>query len=260
MANDGARMATTHQRHTRARLGAQTAQPLRRRGSLLAELYRSAVGKKYAMAISGLVLMVYVLLHLAGNLKLYAGAESMNAYAAWLRVMGEPVLPEGGALWAVRVILIVAVIVHIVAAAQLTAMNRRAAGSAGYAQRDYVAADFASRTMRWSGVIAGLFIVYHLADLTFGWLNPNPDFAHGSTAYGNVVASFSNPVVAGLYIVANLALGLHLYHGAWSLFQSMGWSTPAVKPWRRGFAIAFAVVVAAGNISFPIAVLTGAVA
>ncbi|PSO46902.1 MAG: succinate dehydrogenase [Actinobacteria bacterium QS_8_72_14] len=238
-------MATTHQRHTRARLGAQTAQPLRRRGSLLAELYRSAVGKKYAMAISGLVLMVYVLLHLAGNLKLYAGAESMNAYAAWLRVMGEPVLPEGGALWAVRVILIVAVIVHIAAAAQLTAMNR---------------ADFASRTMRWSGVIVGLFIVYHLADLTFGWLNPNPDFAHGSTAYGNVVASFSNPVVAGLYIVANLALGLHLYHGAWSLFQSMGWSNPAVKPWRRGFAIAFAVVVAAGNISFPIAVLTGAVA
>lgn len=252
-------MATTQTPEGRARIGHQTAEPIHRRGNLLAELYRSAVGKKYLMAISGLVLMAYVLLHMLGNLKLYAGAESMNAYAAWLRVMGEPVVPEEGALWAVRVILLVAVVVHVVAAAQLTAMNRRALGPRRYDQRDYAAADFAGRTMRWSGVIVLLFIGYHLADLTFGWLNPNPDFAHAATAHGNVVASFSNPLVAGLYILANLALALHLYHGAWSLFQSMGWSKPRFNHWRRGFAIAFAVVIAAGNISFPIAVLTGAV-
>lgn len=252
-------MATTHEPGQRARVGHQTARPIHRRGNLLAELYRSALGKKYLMAISGLVLMAYVLLHMAGNLKLYAGQASMNAYAAWLREMGEPVLPEEGALWAVRVILLAAVVVHIVAAAQLTAMNRRAAGPRRYDERDYAAADFAGRTMRWSGVIVLLFIGYHLADLTFGWANPNPEFAHAATAYGNVVASLSHPLVGGLYIVANLALALHLYHGAWSLFQSMGWNHRALNHWRRWFAVGFAVVVGAGNISFPVAVLTGAV-
>lgn len=235
------------------------ATPVQRRANLWLELYRSALGKKYAMAVSGLVLMAYVLLHMLGNLKLYAGEAALTKYAEWLRVMGEPFLPEGAALWAVRIILVAAVVIHIVAAAQLTIMNRRAGGGQGYAARDYAAADFAARTMRWSGIIVGLFVLYHLADLTFGWANPNPDFGHAETVYDNVVASFSNPLSSGIYIVANLALGLHLYHGAWSLFQSMGWSHPRYNHWRRGFAIAFAVVVTAGNISFPLAVLTGAV-
>lgn len=242
-----------------ARGAAAQAAPVRRRRNLWLELYRSSLGKKYAMAVSGLVLMAYVLLHMLGNLKIYAGQESLNAYAEWLREIGEPFLPEEAALWAVRVILLVAVVVHVVASAQLTRENRRAAHPRRYDQRDYAAADFAARSMRWTGVIVLLFVAYHLADLTFGWANPNPGFDHAETVYQNVVASFANPVASGVYIVANLALGLHLYHGAWSLFQSMGWNHPRYNHWRRGFAIAFAVVVAAGNISFPIAVLTGAV-
>jgi succinate dehydrogenase / fumarate reductase cytochrome b subunit len=119
-----------------------------------------------------------------------------------------------------------------------------------------LAADFASRTMRWSGVIVLLFVVFHLLDLTWG--PANPDFRDGDP-YHNVVVSFQRWPVAIVYIVANLALALHLYHGAWSLFQSMGWSHPRWNAWRRRFAVAFMVVVAGGNITFPIVVLTGAV-
>jgi succinate dehydrogenase / fumarate reductase, cytochrome b subunit len=119
-----------------------------------------------------------------------------------------------------------------------------------------VAADFASRTMRWTGVIVLLFVVFHLLDLTWG--PANPDFRAGDP-YHNVVESFQRWPVALVYVAANVALAFHLYHGAWSLFQSMGWSQPRWNVWRRRFAIAFMVLVAGGNISFPIAVLAGAV-
>jgi succinate dehydrogenase / fumarate reductase cytochrome b subunit len=120
----------------------------------------------------------------------------------------------------------------------------------------FVAADFAARTMRWTGVIVGLFIIYHVADLTLGWTNP--DFEYG-LVYNNMVASLGRPAVAVFYVVANLALGVHLYHGAWSLFQSMGWNRRGFNHWRRYFAVAFAAVVVIGNLSFPIAVMTGIV-
>jgi succinate dehydrogenase / fumarate reductase cytochrome b subunit len=142
------------------------------------------------------------------------------------------------------------------AAYALTRINRRARPDAYRSKRDYVAADFASRTMRWTGVIVLLFVVFHLLDLTWG--PANPDFVAGDP-YGNVVASFQRWPVALVYIAANLALALHLYHGAWSLFQSLGWSHPRWNRWRRRFAVAFTVLVAGGNISFPIAVLTGVV-
>jgi succinate dehydrogenase / fumarate reductase, cytochrome b subunit len=135
-------------------------------------------------------------------------------------------------------------------------MNRRARPERYRSKRDYVAADFAARTMRWTGVIVLLFLVYHLADLTWGWVNPAPA---GSTPYEKVIASFSVPAVAGFYLVANLALGLHIYHGTWSLFQSMGWNNRRFNHWRRTLAIAFTVVVVGGNLSFPIAVLTGVI-
>lgn len=223
----------------------------------LGDLYRSAIGKKYAMAVSGLVLMGYVLMHMLGNLKLYFGEEAMNKYADWLRVFGGPAAPESSMLWVVRVLLLVSFVVHIHAAWALTRMNRRARPQRYASKRDYVAADFAARTMRWSGVIVLLFVLFHLADLTWG--TANPAFEHGEV-YANVVASFQRVPVALFYILANLALGLHLYHGAWSLFQSMGWNNPRFNHWRRYFAIGFALLVAGGNISFPIAVLTGLVA
>jgi succinate dehydrogenase / fumarate reductase, cytochrome b subunit len=230
-----------------------------RRGSRLwlLDLYKSALGKKYAMAISGIVLMVYVLLHMVGNLKIYLGAESMNHYGEWLRAFGAPAVPGSGVLWGVRVALILAFGFHIHAAWALTVMNRRARPQRYQSKRDYVAADFAARTMRWTGIIILLFVVFHLLDLTGGQVNP--DFAEGMP-YENTVASFSRPIVAIFYVIANLALGFHLYHGAWSLFQTMGWNRRGFNQWRRYFAVAFAVVVAGANISFPLAVMTGIVA
>ena len=215
-------------------------------------LFATAVGKKYAMAISGLVLMGYVLLHMVGNLKIYFGAESLNKYAEWLREIGEPALPREWLLWGLRIVLLVAVFVHIYAAYSLTVMNRRARPVQYVSKRDYVAADFASRTMRWTGIIVVLFVIWHLLDLTWG--TTNPDFVSGDV-YHNVIASFDRIPVAIAYVIANLALGVHLYHGAWSLFQSMGW----YGTWRRTFSIAFAGVVVLGNVSFPLAVMFGVV-
>jgi succinate dehydrogenase / fumarate reductase cytochrome b subunit len=232
--------------------------PLRRR-PFLVELYASAVGKKYVMAITGIVLMGYVLAHMVGNIKLYYGVESLNSYGEWLRVtLGYPIVPRGVALWLMRIGLALAFVFHIVAAYQLTAMNRRARTTTYAAKRDFKAADFASRTMRWTGVIVGLFVVWHLADFTWGVEAVNPSFEHGEV-YDNVVASFSRPAVSVWYILANLALGVHLYHGAWSLFQSLGINSRRFNHWRRTFATGFAVLVTVGNLSFPIAVLTGIV-
>jgi succinate dehydrogenase / fumarate reductase, cytochrome b subunit len=228
-----------------------------RRAGFATELYRSALGKKYAMAISGVILMGYVFFHMVGNLKMYAGAEALDHYGEWLRIFGAPAVPGGGLLWATRLVLLVAFLVHIHAAYGLTRMNQRARTVRYQSKRDYVAADFAARTMRWSGIIVLLFVLFHLADLTFGTVNP--DFEHGSV-YSNVVASFSRWPVALFYILANLALGLHLYHGAWSLFQSLGINNRRFNHWRRAFATAFAAIIVVGNVSFPIAVLTGIVA
>jgi succinate dehydrogenase cytochrome b subunit len=219
-----------------------------------AGIYATAVGKKYAMAISGIVLMAFVLGHMVGNLKLYFGAGSLDSYGHWLRNVGEPALPREALLYIERAILLAAAVIHVHAAYALTLINRRARPDAYRSPRDYVAADFASRTMRWTGVIVLLFVAFHLLDLTWGPTNPH--FVSGDP-YGNVVASLQRWPVALVYIAANLALAVHLYHGAWSLFQSMGWQ--AGRRWRRHFAIAFMLVVAGGNISFPIAVLTGVV-
>ncbi len=228
----------------------------RSRTPFILELYRSALGKKYLMAITGVVFMGYVLAHMIGNLKLYQGADAFNEYAEFLRRLLYPILPASGTLNLLRVILLAALIVHVVAAVQLTQMNRRARPSAYRSKRDYIAADFAARTMRWTGVIVLLFVVYHLADLTWGWVNPAPA---GSSVYDKVVASFEVPIVSAFYLVANLALGVHLFHGVWSLFQSMGWNNRRFNHWRRSLAVGFTVVVVGGNLSFPIAVLTGVI-
>jgi succinate dehydrogenase / fumarate reductase cytochrome b subunit len=227
-----------------------------RRSRWLLELYRSALGKKYAMAASGMVLMLYVLLHMIGNLKIYLGPEQLDKYAEFLRAFGAPAAPESGVLWIVRVVLLLSFVVHIHAAYALTVMNRRARPADYETKRDFVAANFAARTMRWTGIIVGLFVLFHLADLTWGAANPG--FVQGEV-YSNVVASFSRWPVALFYVVANVALGYHLYHGAWSFFQSLGWNKPRFNRWRNWFAIGFAAVITLGNVSFPIAVLTGIV-
>ena len=238
---------------TRERAGSgSSSQPS---GPWIAQFYRSALGKKYAMAITGIVWLAYVAVHMIGNLKLYQGPEEINAYAEWLRQIAYPALPEEGALWGFRVVLIATIAIHIHAAFALWADNRRKR-PAKYEKRDYVAVNFANRTMRWTGIIVALFILFHIADLTLG--ATNPDFDHADV-YSNMVTSFSNPLISGIYILANLALGLHIYHGAWSLFQTMGWNNQRFNHWRWYFAVVLAVVIVVGNLSFPIAVLTGIV-
>jgi succinate dehydrogenase / fumarate reductase cytochrome b subunit len=215
--------------------------------------YKSSLGKKAAMAVSGLVLFGFVLGHMVGNLKAFLGEEALNHYAEWLREVGEPFLPHGVFLWIARLVLLASVGIHILAATQLTLQNWRARPES-YRLRKRVQLDYASRTMRWSGVIVGLYVIYHL--MHFTWGNVHRDFIPGDV-YHNVVTAFQSPLIAGVYVLANLLLGLHLYHGLWSLFQSLGWNHPRYNSWRRTFAVAFAVIVTAGFISVPLAVLAG---
>lgn len=223
------------------------------------EIAASDVGKKAAMAVSGIVLFGFVLVHMLGNLKMYAGPEAFNHYAEWLRTIGEPALPHTGALWILRLGLLAAVVVHIAAAWAVTrdAWAGRQRKYADYRRVSH-ATGYAARTMRWGGVIILLFVLYHLAHFTFGWRWAHPDFQRGDV-YHNVVTGFSVWWVSGFYLLAQLALAFHLYHGLWSLFQSLGWNHPRYNPWRRRFAAVFAWVVTVGNLSFPIAVLTGIV-
>jgi succinate dehydrogenase / fumarate reductase cytochrome b subunit len=216
----------------------------------------TAVGKKWVMALSGLGLMGFVFAHMFGNLKMYLGRTQFDEYAESLRTMLHPIMPNTWVLWGMRIGLVVLFAVHILSAISLTRMNRRARPVRYQSPRDYIAANFASRTMRWTGIIVFLFLLFHLADLTWG--TANPDFVRGD-AYDNLVASFERPPVAALYVLANIALGIHLFHGGWSMFQSMGLNSPRYNTARGVFAAGFAVVVAGVNCSFPIAVQLGIV-
>jgi succinate dehydrogenase / fumarate reductase cytochrome b subunit len=232
-----------------------------KRRSYLADFYHSAVGKKWVMAVTGIIFLGFVLFHMFGNLKLYLGTGADGAFAAdhygeWLRDFGEPLLPRTVFLWGFRVVLAAAVTLHTHAAVSLALMNRRARPMKYQSKRDYLVADYAARTMLWSGLLVGGFVLFHLADLTWG--TTNGEFVRGSVQ-SNVVASFEFWPVAVTYIVANLLLGVHIYHGAWSLFQSIGWNNPRFNEWRRWFAWAFAAVIVIGNVSFPVMVLAGVI-
>ena len=219
------------------------------------EFYRSAVGKKWVMAVTGIMLMGFVFGHMVGNLKMYQGPHALNVYGESLRELLYPLLPRTLTLWIIRGGLIAAFVFHIHAAWSLTLMNRRSRAAGYETSRDYQAANVASRSMRFTGVIILLYLVWHLADFTWGFVNP--DFVRGDV-YRNVQGSLTNAVPAAIYIVATLALGLHLFHGSWSLFQSLGLNNPKYNSWRRGFALGFAAVVTIGNLSFPLAVVSGA--
>jgi len=217
--------------------------------------YRSAVGKKWVMAITGIVLMGFVFGHMVGNLKMYQGAHALNVYGETLRELLYPLLPRTLTLWLIRSGLIAAFVLHIHAAASLTLMNRRANAGGYKSKRDWQAANAASRSMRITGIVILLFLAWHLADFTWGFVNP--DFVRGDV-YRNVQASLTNAVPAAIYVVANIALGIHLFHGAWSMFQSLGLNNPRYNSWRRGFALGFAALITAGNLMFPLTVLSGA--
>lgn len=246
-------MATTTVARSSGPAGAPRA---KRKAPFPIEFYRSALGKKYVMALTGIMLMGFVFAHMVGNLKMYLGASHLNEYGEFLRELLVPIVPRTVALWGMRLGLIGAFVLHIHAAFSLTKMNRAARTTPYQSKRDYIAANFASRTMRYTGVIFLLFLVWHLFDLTF--TGTGYHYVRGM-AYENVDNSLSRIPVALLYIAGNLALGVHLFHGAWSLFQSMGWNNPRFNVWRRNFAAGFAALVVIGNVSFPIAVLLGIV-
>jgi succinate dehydrogenase / fumarate reductase cytochrome b subunit len=207
---------------------------------------RSSIGKKVVMAASGAILFGFVVGHMLGNLQVYLGPAQLNAYAAKLQHLGP-------LLWGMRAVLLAAVTLHIASAWSLTRASR-AARPVGYRERENRESTYASRTMRWSGVILLLFIVYHLMHFTFG--NAHPDFVHGDV-FHNFVVGFQSVWVSAFYIAAMVALGFHLYHGVWSMMQTLGLSHPRYDNLRHTFATLVAVVVVTGNVSFPLAVLTG---
>lgn len=229
------------------------------------EFYRSAVGKKWVMAVTGILLLGFVLAHMVGNLKVYMGfipeegAYEIDLYGEALRALFYPIVPHYAVLWAMRIGLIAAFVLHIHAAASLTIMNRKARDVGYQGPRQYLAANYASRTMRFSGIIVLLYLGFHLADFTWGIQPLAPAGWEYGAIYDNFVLSFTRVPVAVFYIVANLLLGVHIFHGAWSMFQSLGWNNPRFNAWRRWFAQAFAAVVVIGNVSFPVAVLTGVI-
>lgn len=210
----------------------------------------SSIGRKVVMAFTGVILFGFVIGHLVGNLQVYQGPERLNGYAEMLR-------HYGALLWAARLTLLAAVGLHTWAAWSLTRMNR-GARAVGYGEWKPQSSTYASRTMRWSGVILLLFVVYHLLHFAFGARFVHPQFVPGDV-YHNLVTGFQNPLVSFFYIVSMLALGLHLYHGVWSVLQTVGVSHPVLDRARYGLAAAITAVIVLGNVSMPVAVMAGLV-
>ena len=216
----------------------------------LPSFLQSTIGRKAAMAVSGFLLVGFIVAHLSGNLLVYLGPGALNEYAVWLREIAH-----GAGIWILRGGLLAAAIVHVSAAWSLSRMSQ-AARPVAYHQLEPDASTVASRTMRWGGVAILLFVVYHLLHLTWG--TAHPDFRHGDV-YHNFVTGFQSVPVSLIYIAANIALGLHLYHGGWSMCRTLGLSHPAHTRMARRASAALGFLVAAGNVSFPIAVLAGVI-
>jgi succinate dehydrogenase / fumarate reductase cytochrome b subunit len=211
--------------------------------------YQATIGQKVVMAVSGLSLVGFVIAHLAGNLQIFLGPEALDEYALFLR-------ERSAVLWGARAVLLVAVAAHIIAAVQLTRLKSRARPEV-YRRKENIGSSYASRTMMWSGPIIAAFVIYHLLHFTFGLAHPSyPDF-EPHRVYRNVVTGFQQPVVAIAYIVAMVMLGLHLYHGLWSMFQTLGINHPGYNLGLRRFAAVTTSIIVAGNVSIPLAVLLG---
>jgi succinate dehydrogenase / fumarate reductase cytochrome b subunit len=227
----------------------------------------SSATLKVVMAVTGVVFIAYVFAHMLGNLKVFIGAEEMDHYAAFLRELLVPLLPYEWALWGIRAVLAVCLVAHVWAAAVLT-IRRRTAGAdrATRGRRVPWWRSFTSRTMAVSGVVILAFLIFHLLDLTFGTAGgagfQHPETVGGETryyAYENLVSSFQRPAVAVWYVLAMVVLAAHLLHGAWSVIHDLGATGARTRRtlWLIGTVVAAAVL--AGNISIPLAVMTGLV-
>jgi succinate dehydrogenase / fumarate reductase cytochrome b subunit len=225
------------------------------RRSLLRTLWGSSLGKKALMAGTGVIMLLFLTMHMLGNLKIFFGPDDFNSYAAWLRTIGEPALHEGWYLWLQRTGLVACVVLHIVAVHQVHRLADRARPQK-YVHKPPTAGRRTFRTMRWAGVAIALFIVWHILDLTAGTVNPRGEAGH---PYENVVADFTVWYPNLIYMAAVLALGAHIRHGFWSATQTLG-----INNRRRNSALMvtgniWAVVLTAGFLAVPIAVMTGLV-
>ena len=222
----------------------------------LASTARSTIGAKALMAATGVVLLLFVLGHMAGNLQVFAGRETLNAYAAWIKGLGP-------GLWAIRLFLLTVLLLHVASAARVVRTNR-AARPVPYAQRRDLATNYAARTMIWSGLLVLAFVVYHLMHFTFGWVDPAGAF-HGvddagrHDVYGMVVAGFRHVPTTIAYAVAQVLLCLHIHHGASSLVQTLGLRNPRNARWADRAGGLLAALILVGNLSMPLAIVTGLV-
>jgi succinate dehydrogenase / fumarate reductase cytochrome b subunit len=221
----------------------------------LVAFYRSTIGKKIIMGITGLIGIGFVILHMAGNLQALVSQDKINSYGALLHG------PLAELTWLLRIVLIIAVLLHVLMAYQLT-MRSRAARPIGYVHKEPQVATIASRTMKWGGVLLLVFIVVHLLHFTTETIDPGgwrgmTDVQGHRDVYGNIVASFRIWWVAAFYVVAMIALALHLYHGAWSSVRSLGYAKSTPHPLHRRIALAVAIVVWLGFTIIPVGVIAG---
>ena len=222
----------------------------------LLALWSGVIGKKVVMALTGAVLILFVIMHMVGNLKIFSGPVEINAYSRFLREVGWPELGYGQLLWIVRIVLFVCAVLHITAAAQLTRMNWKAR-PVGYGTKKDVETTWGALTMRWGGVLLAVFIVFHLFHFTGGVVGFEPGQFEHLMVYQNVVAGFSVWPIAAFYIVAMFALCLHLDHGIWSGLQTLSWVTVENTKSVRMISRIVAIVIFAGFIAVPISVLAG---
>ncbi|CAA9220592.1 MAG: Succinate dehydrogenase cytochrome b subunit [uncultured Blastococcus sp.] len=213
----------------------------------------SSVFKKVVMAISGIILVLYLIAHMVGNLKAFSGAESFNHYSEWLRTIGNPALPGASALWLIRIVLLVAVFAHMWAAVSLWRQARRARPER-YVTKKAVAQSYASRTMRWGGVIILAFVIFHILDLTLGAVNAE---GRDGEPFDRMLASFQNPVVVAFYAISVILVGMHLRHGIWSATQTLGQSNRRREVTVNYTATAIATVLTVGFLLTPFAILFG---
>lgn len=208
------------------------------------------------MALSGAVWFGYVVAHMAGNLKAFGGRTKFNTYAEGLRELGAPFFGHSQVLWILRAVMIVAFAAHVIIAIRLVVLVRRAR-PVGYHEDVHLELSAVSRSMKWGGIVILVFVIYHLLHLTLGPVHPN--FVPGD-AYNNLVIGLQSVPVATFYVLAAITVGFHLYHGIWSAFQTLGLNHAKYNHLRRGFAVAFAVAIAAGFSAIPVAVQVGVIA
>ncbi|RJQ80886.1 succinate dehydrogenase [Amycolatopsis panacis] len=222
----------------------------------LSAFWRSTIGKKVVMAVTGLLFVLFLLVHMAGNLKVFFGPAEFDQYAGWLRTIGQPVLHTSWYLWAQRVVLLIALVLHVTAAVQLSRRDRRAR-PVKYVHGQRPRASFATHTMRWGGATLAVYLVWHILDLTVGVANQ--DFREGHP-YHNIVADFQVWWVNLIYIAALLMLGLHINHGFWSAGRTLGITSAARDRTVKAVGSVLAVVITGGFLIVPIAVMAGWVA